>query len=130
MTYFGFGGYQSDGLRAGVQYAQQTRMETGEDLDLRIISGFITKSLGEKIWLLGRVDRNMDPNPGGATIAYMPFDPSAANTFFIAGVDFIVAEGVSLIPDVEATMYDDPEVGGGEAPDTDVMVRLTFAGKF
>jgi hypothetical protein len=130
VTYFGFGGYQSEGLRAGLQYAQQTRMETGEDLDLRILSGFITKSVGEKMWVLARVDRNMDPNPGGDAIAYMPFDPSAANTFFIAGLDFMVAEGVSLIPNVEATMYDDPEVGGGEAPDTDVMVRLTFQGKF
>ena len=130
VTYFGFAGYQSDGLRAGVQYAQQTRMETAGDLDLRIISGFITKSVSETIWLLARVDRNMDPNPQGDSIAYMPFDPTAANTFFIGGVDFMVAEGVSLIPNVEATLYDDPEAGGGEAPDTDVMVRLTFQGKF
>lgn len=129
VTYFGFGGYQSDGLRAGVQYAQQTRMETGEDLDLRILSGFITKSVSESVWILARVDRNMDPNPVGDLIAYMPFDPSAANTFFIGGVDFMVADGVSLIPNVEATLYDDPEAGG-EAPDTDVMVRLTFSGKF
>jgi len=129
MLYFGFGGYQSDGLRAGVQYAQQTRMETGEDIDLRILSAFITKSVSEKVWLLGRVDRNMDPNPGGDSIQYMPFDPTAANTFFIFGVDFAVADGVNFIPNVEATMYDEPD-GGGATPDTDVMARLTFQGKF
>jgi hypothetical protein len=129
VTYFGFAGYQAEKVRAGVQYAQQTRMETGDDIDLRILSGFVAGRVAEKVWLLGRVDRNMDPNPNGALIAYTPFDPSAANTFFIAGVDFTVAEGVSLIPNVEATVYDDPEAGG-EAPDTDVMLRLTFQGKF
>ena len=129
VSYFGFAGWQADALRAGVQFIQQTRMETGEDIDLRILSGFVTKSINETLWVLARVDRNMDPNPGGASIAYMPFDPTAANTFFLAGLDFQVAEGVSLIPNVEATLYDDPEAGG-EAPDTDVMVRLTFSGKF
>ena len=135
MLYFGFAGYQSDGLRAGLQYAQQTRMDfwDGEEFtaeyDLRILSGFITKSVSEKAWLLGRVDRNMDANPGGDSIQYMPFADTAANTFFIFGVDFAVAEGVNFIPNVEATMYDEPEAGG-DAPDTDVMVRLTFQGKF
>lgn len=129
VTYFGFAGWQSDGARAGVQYAQQTRMETGEDIDLRILSGFFTKSVTEKVWVLARVDRNMDPNPGGDSIQYMPFDPTAENTFFIAGIDFTVADGVNLIPNVEATMYDDPD-GPAEAPDSDVMVRLTFQGKF
>lgn len=129
MLYFGFAGYSSESLRAGVQYAQQTRMETGEDLDLRIFSAFLAKSVSEKTWILGRVDRNMDPNPAGESIQYMPFADTAANTFFIFGVDFAVAEGVNFIPNVEATMYDEPEAGG-ETPDTDVMVRLTFQGKF
>jgi len=71
----------------------------------------------------------MDANPGGASIQYMPFDPTAANTFFIAGADFKVAEGASLIPNIECTVYDEPD-GGGPKPDTDLMVRLTFAGAF
>jgi hypothetical protein len=129
--YFGFAGYQSEGTRAGLQYAQQTRLKNEDtaEYDLRILSGFFTKGLSEKTWILVRVDRNMDPNPGGESIQYMPFADTAANTFFIAGVDFTVAEGVNFIPNVEATMYDDPEAGG-EAPDADVMVRLTFQGKF
>jgi hypothetical protein len=129
VTYFGFAGYTADRLRAGAQYAQQTRMETGEDIDLRIASGFVAGGLSEKVWLFGRVDRNMDPNPQGDAIAYIPFDPTAANTFFVGGLDFIVAEGVNLIPNVEVIVYDDPEAGG-EKPDTDVIARLTFAGKF
>jgi hypothetical protein len=130
VTYFGFAGYQADNLRAGVQYGQQTRMETGEDIDLRILSGFVAAGVSEKMWLVGRVDRNMDPNPGGAAIAYMPFSPLAANTFFLAGVDFRVAEGASIMPNVEGTIYDDPDDSSLEKPDSDLMVRLTFQGKF
>lgn len=130
VTYFGFGGYTSDRLRAGAQYAQQTRMETGEDVDLRIISGFVAGSVSEKVWLFARADRNMDPNPQGESIQYIPFADTAANTFFVGGVDFIVAEGVSLIPNVEVIVYDEPELTGLPTPDTDVIARLTFHGKF
>jgi hypothetical protein len=128
-TYYGFAGYQTDRLRAGAQYAQQTRNEVGEDVELRIISGFVAGRASDRLWLFGRVDRNMDPNPGGASIQYIPFDPNAANTFFTGGLDFAVAEGVNLIPNVEAVVYDEPEAGG-ETPDADVILRLTFQGKF
>jgi hypothetical protein len=129
VTYFGFAGYQTDRLRAGAQYAQQTRNETGEDVELRILSGFLAASVSEKLWAFGRIDRNMDPNPGGASIQYIPFDPTAANTFFVGGLDFVVADGVNLMPNLEVVVYDEPEAGG-ETPDTDVIARLTFQGKF
>lgn len=130
VTYYGFAGWQADKLRAGAQFAQQTRHEVGEDVDLRIVSGFLTGALNDKLWLFGRVDRNMDPNPQGDSIAYMPFASVSANTFFIAGADFMVAAGVNIMPNVEITVYDDPEVAGPPKPDTDVMARLTFQGKF
>jgi hypothetical protein len=129
VTYFGFAGYQTDRLRAGAQYAQQTRNETGEDVELRILSGFLAASVSEKLWAFGRIDRNMDPSPGGASIQYIPFDPTAANTFFVGGLDFVVADGVNLMPNLEVVVYDEPEAGG-ETPDTDVIARLTFQGKF
>ncbi len=127
VTYFGFGGWHSDKLRAGVQYAKQTRRETGEDIDMEIVSGFFTTALRDKMWLFARVDRNMDPNPQGPGIAYLPF-AVAENTLFIGGLDFQVTDGVSLMPNVEVIKYDDPDVG--PKPDTDVMARLTFQGKF
>ena len=127
VTYFGFGGWQADHLRAGVQYAKQTRRETGEDIDLRIVSGFVAAGVTEKMWLFGRVDRNLDPNLQGPSIAYIPFAP-VENTFFILGADFAMTEGVNLMPNVEVISYDDPDVG--PKPDTDVMARLTFQAKF
>jgi hypothetical protein len=130
VTFYGFAGWQADKMRAGVQYAKQTRKEVGEDQDYRILSGFVTGALKDKLWLFGRVDRNMDPNPQGPSIAYMPFASVSANTFFIAGADFMVADGVDIMPNVEITVYDDPKVAGPPKPDTDVMARLTFQAKF
>jgi hypothetical protein len=42
----------------------------------------------------------------------------------------MVADGVDIMPNVEITVYDDPKVAGPPKPDTDVMARLTFQGKF
>ncbi len=130
VTYYGFAGYTAEKMRAGLQFAQQSRNEVGEDQDYRILSGFITGAVKDKMWLFGRVDRNMDPNPQGESIAYLPFSSISANTLFIGGMDFAVAEGVNIMPNVEITVYDDPEVAGPPKPDTDVMARLTFQGKF
>ncbi len=129
QTYHGFAGYKADRLRAGVQYVQQNRNDVGEDTELRIVSGFVAAAANDKLWLFARVDRNLDPNPDGNAIAYIPFDPTAANTFILGGVDYRLADMVSLSPNVEVVVYDEPEAGG-PAPDTDVIPRLTFSCKF
>jgi hypothetical protein len=66
-----------------------------------------------------------DPNPEGASIAYLPFDPRANSNLFLLGVDFKVLEEFSLIPNVEVVRYDRME--DGSRPVTDVMPRLTFS---
>ena len=126
FTYHGFAGYKVDNLRAGVQYVRQMRKETGEDVEIRILSGFATAELVEKWWAFARVDRNFDPNPGGDDIAYIPFAETAANTFVLAGFDFWPTENVGFSPNVEAVFYDDPDDTSLEKPDTDVIPRLTF----
>jgi hypothetical protein len=130
FTWYGLGAWQADKMRAGIQYAEQKRHYVGEDAKYRILSGFITGAVRDKLWLFGRVDRNMDPNPQGDTIAYLPFATISANTLFIGGADFVVADGVDLMPNVEIIKYDDPDVAGPPKPDTDVMARLTFQAKF
>jgi hypothetical protein len=114
--------------RAGVQYVQQNRNDVGEDTELDH-SGFVSAEANDKLWLFARVDRNLDPNPEGNNIAYIPFDPTASNTFILAGIDYRLAEMVSLSPNVEVVVYDEPEAGG-PTPDTDVIPRLTFACRF
>ena len=120
-TFQFFGMYRTEGGRVGLQYAHQDR---DADPDLDLLSLFGVLDLGEKITLLGRVDRTLDPNPAGDTIAYLPFDPTAEATLIIAGVDFKVHPKVSFIPNVEAVLYDGQ--GGAPDPDNDLVGRVTF----
>jgi len=126
QTYHGFAGYKVDRLRAGVQYVHHTRNSPGDDLEIKILSGFVTGEFTERWWAFARVDRNFDANPGGADIAYIPFDPTAANTFFMGGLDYWPTDNVGFSPNVEVVVYDDPEDSSLPKPDTDVIPRLTF----
>lgn len=102
-------------MRAGVQLGRQIR-EGANDLD--VASLFAVYHLGAKYSLIGRVDRNFDPNPEGERIAYLPFDPARKSFFFLAGVDWKLHKNLSVIPNVEYVLYD----GGG---DDDLFARVT-----
>jgi hypothetical protein len=80
--------------------------------------------LSPKLTLIGRYDRMFDPNPEGANIPYIPFDPTAKFHFFLAGIDWKVAEEFSLLPNIEVVRYDERE--DGTRPATDVIPRVTF----
>ena len=56
-------------------------------------------------------------------IAYLPFDPTTAATLLIAALEFRVHRNVSLMPNVEMILYDDPETG--DTAKNDFFVRLT-----
>lgn len=126
QTVHGFAGYKTKTLRSGVQYIRQLRKETGEDVELSILSAWLAASVSDKAWAFARVDRNFDANPEGSRVAYIPFDPTAANTFVVAGVDFWVRDTVGFSPNVEVVVYDDPEDSSLSKPDTDVIPRFTF----
>ncbi len=126
QTVHGFLGYKKEKLRSGVQYIRQLRKETGDDVELRVLSAFVAGAISDKTWLVARVDRNFDPNPEGDRIAYIPFDPTAPNTFILVGVDYWARDNVGFSPNVEVVVYDDPEVAGLPTPDTDVIPRFTF----
>ncbi len=126
QTYHGFAGYKTPKLRAGAEYIHQLRKEVGLDIELAIASAYVEVAVTDKAWVFGRVDRNFDPNPEGNRIAYIPFDPTASNTFVVAGLDYWVRETVGFSPNVEVVVYDDPEIAGLPKPDTDVIPRFTF----
>lgn len=130
MTVRGFLGYKAERARAGVEYTQQTRDRSdGTSFDLKIVSGFVTGRVGEKVWLLGRVDRSMEPGASNPGRPYIPMDASVASTFVLAGVEFVARENITFTPNVEAVVYDEPD-GGGEAPADDIVGRLTFNFKY
>ena len=129
-TYHGIAAYKTDNLRSGVQYVRQLRKETGEDVEIRILSGWVAAEFAESWWAFARVDRNFDPNPGGDDIAYIPFAETAGNTFVVGGLDYWPTEKVGFSPNVEVVVYDDPDDSSLEKPDTDVIPRFTFHFKF
>jgi len=122
-----FAGWQEKAWRASLQYGHQERREAGpggSDLELDFLSAFAAVQLSPKVTLLGRVDRNFDPIPGGETIDYMPFSDQAKSTFGYLGADVTLHKNVHLIPNVELTAYD--EADEGTTPGTDVVPRVTL----
>jgi hypothetical protein len=110
------GGIQNDRFRAGVQLARQFR-DNGNDFDAASLFG--AYNLSPKYSLIGRVDRQFDPNPEGDRIPYLPFDTTRESTLFLAGVDWKLHKNLSIIPNLEYVKYD----GGGSA---DLLPRVTF----
>jgi len=122
-TFQGFVGFKQDWGRLGVQYAHQTR-NGDPDLELDAFSVYGVWKLSQRASLFGRYDRMLDPNPDGARISYIPFDPTAESNLFIAGVDLRVNNQFSLIPNLVIIRYDKRE--DGTQPSTDFIPRMTF----
>ncbi len=120
-------GWQEKGWRASLQYGRQERRAAGpggEDLSLDFLSAFAAVQVSPRVTLLGRVDRNFDPIPGGEAIDYLPFSDQAKSVFGLVAVDVTLAKTVHLIPNVEVTTYDD--ASDGTKPGTDVVPRVTL----
>jgi hypothetical protein len=128
-TYQLFGAYNGEKYRFGAVYASQTRENApGAELDLDIASLYAVFRLGQDMNLLARVDQMFDPNPEGASIPYIPFDPTAESLLAVLGLDFALGKRINLIPNVEAVHYSG--VGGAPAPDDDLIVRFTVFAQF
>ncbi len=126
-TYYAFLAYKRDWGRLAIQYAHQKRKgDSKVDLDLLSFFGFVNVS--SKVTLIGRYDRMFDPNPEGADIPYIPFDPTAKFHFFLTGIDWKVTEEFRLLPNIEVVRYDERE--DGTRPPTDVIPRMTFFYRF
>jgi len=113
--------YQAASFGWGMQYSNQDREQ---DPPLKLASAFFTKALGGKTTLVGRVDRLFEPSPKGNDISYLPFDPSARATMFIAGIEFKTGRHLSITPNTVVTRYDRNDQG--TRPKTDFYLRLTL----
>ena len=119
-----FGAYKGPKFMLGMQYAVQERQGETENTTLQIFSTFATYKMNDKWGLVGRLDRNFDPNPKGESISYIPFNDTASNIFYVFGVDFSPWKNVTFTPNVEIVSYDINNEG--ITPSTDVYGRLTF----
>jgi hypothetical protein len=120
-----FAGYQSESLRFGAQYLYRDResQPSGE-----LASVFAVGNAGQKSRWIGRIDRIMEPSPKGDNISYIPFDPSARATMYLAGFEFQVSDNFRVTPNTILISYDRNDAG--IRPDTDFFVRLTLFASF
>ena len=116
-----FASYRTDALRWGMQYSNQDRQDEPR---LELASAFVVRRLREKVSLIGRVDRIMEPSPRGNNISYLPFDPTARATMFIGGAEFRISPHLVVTPNAVVTTYDRNDEG--IRPETDIHLRLTL----
>jgi hypothetical protein len=116
-----FAAYQADNFRFGVQYSYRDResQPAGE-----LASVFVVGSAGQSGQWIGRVDRIMEPSPKGNNISYIPFDPSARATMFLAGFEFRLSDHFRFTPNTIVITYDRNDEG--IRPNTDLYFRATF----
>ncbi|MEE4174520.1 MAG: hypothetical protein V2I57_09755 [Xanthomonadales bacterium] len=120
FTLQGFAGYQAEDWRFGAQYSNQDR---GGEPDLELASVYAVKRVGTRTDLIGRVDRVIEPSPKGNNISYIPFDPTAPATLWLAGLEFRVGDHFSWTPNVVYIRYGENDQG--TTPESDVLLRLT-----
>lgn len=116
-----FAGQKTDTLRWGLQYSHQDRQD---DPKLELASAFVVARLREKLGLIGRVDRLLEPSPRGDGIAYVPFDPTARATMILAGLEYRFSPAFRVTPNVIWTTYGVNT--DGARPDDDLHLRVTF----
>ena len=120
-TLQGFVAYQTDTLRWSLLYSHRDQQD---DPPLKLASAFVVGRLGQRTSFVGRVDRLFEPSPKGDNISYIPFDPTARATFFLAGLEFRVSEHLRITPNTYVTTYDHNDEG--IRPRTDFALRLTL----
>ena len=91
---------------------------------VRFASAFAVKSINTKFDLIGRIDRILEPNPEGANISYIPFDPTARATLFLAALQYQWTEHLAIFPNSIVIDYDRND--DGIVPETDFYLRLSF----
>jgi hypothetical protein len=115
-----FLGNRNDQLRWGLQYSKQDRED---DPPLELASGFLGVEVGEDSTLIGRIDRLIEPSPRGDGISYIPFDPSAPATLYVAAYEYQMLPNLAFTPNVVVIDYD--RADDGYQAETDVHLRLT-----
>lgn len=113
--------HQGERINWGLMYAHQDRQE---DPTLELASLFVRSRIRSGMGLIGRIDRLFEPSPRGDGIAYLPFDPSAPATLYLAGIEAFLSDHVRLTPNIVYTRYDRNDQG--VRPDSDLHLRLTL----
>ncbi len=118
------GNWGRSGLNFGYRHAKQG--ETGSDM--KFVSLFGVFKLCQKMDLIARYDRLLDPNANGSKIDYIPMANNAKANVLLAGLGWSLNDNVKIIPNVKYVFYDAPE--SGDKPQADFYTYLTLYFKF
>lgn len=125
-----FGGYESEKLNVGALYSNQYHEGqlglSAQSLDL--VSVFSNFKINDTTKGFLRADHLFDGYMGGGGNSYIPFAEDVESTFLVGGADFLLADQVHLMPNIEAIIYG--KNGQGISPDTDIIPRLTLSWEF
>lgn len=127
-TLSGFLGYKKDRINAGVIYGSQKRNDTSSgDINLDLWSLYLGVQASETVKPFFRVDLLSDPVPGASTIGYLAIADNATPTLYVVGIEFKLADGVYITPNVELVTYRE---AAGPEPDDILIGRLTYYARF
>lgn len=115
-----FAGYESERTAFGAQYLYRDR---DEEASAKLASIFLARRFSQKFRGIGRIDRIFSPSLKGDNISYVPFDPNAPATMYLAGLEYQISEHFYFTPNTIVISYDRNE---GVRPETDFFLRLTF----
>ncbi len=120
--------YVKDSGRFGAEFTRKTiQTQDVDDESFDVLSFFAARKVNDQATVFGRFDHQFQENPKAGGIAYFPFASASETSFIIAGLDYTIAKNVHFIPNIEFAMYSAVE---GDAPESDVLARLTVYYKF
>lgn len=120
-TYQLFAAQQNKSYSLGFVYTHQDR-QNDPTLELAALMG--VAHVSDKIDFITQVQRLFQPSIKGNDIAYIPFDPSATATNFVAGIEYRLSDRIFITPNIVYTHYGiNPQ---GVRPEDDLHLRLTF----
>ncbi len=134
----GFGAYQGDWGRVGIQYAFRDYTPKDDDsLAYNIFSAFAVYEASENIELIGRYDMNFGEGYKtgyqGSGVAYVPLANNHEFSFIITAVSWQAHRNVWLVPNLKFAFYKENDLlarVGYEKPGNDFYANLMLYFKF
>ena len=123
-----FAGVKNQRGRIGFNFGVRNARQADVRSDMRFVSVFAVCRLGQKMDLVARFDRLLDPNPNGSKIDYLPMADHVKANVLLAGLSYALSENVKIIPNIKYVFYDAP--ASGDKPQADLCTYLTLYFKF
>lgn len=125
----GFAGWKSPAARAGLLYARkvQVRPASADETVSELVSAYLVAKVWGPASAFARFDHLLWNSLDAGGEAWLQLGKQRSS-LAILGLDYPLAPGLNLQPNVEAIYYQDD--GGGAVLTQDVIPRLTFAWTF